>query len=252
MGASGFDILPAIDLRGGRVVRLRQGDFARETTYSVDPVAVALEFADAGAGWIHIVDLDGAREGGRAQRDTTRRLLAAVGDRLRCQLAGGLRTADAAATALGEGAARIVIGTTAIRDPVLVGRLVADHGPDRIVVALDVRNNVSVGEGWRDGTVGIEPAEALRRLADLGVEIFAVTAIERDGLLEGPDLALLSTLVSLDRGRVIASGGISSIDDVRSVRALGCSGAIIGRALYEGSLNLGDALASLNEPGRDE
>jgi phosphoribosylformimino-5-aminoimidazole carboxamide ribotide isomerase len=240
--ASGFEVLPAIDLRGGRVVRLQQGDFDRETTYGDDPISVALAFADAGATWIHVVDLDGARTGERAQRATTGRLLAAVGDRLRCQLAGGLRAADAAADALADGAARVVIGTAALRDPALAGRLVLEHGPEHIVVALDVRNNLAVGEGWRDAAGGLEPAEALRRLADLGVEIFAVTAIDRDGLLEGPDLALLSSLVSIGRGRVIASGGISSIDDLRAVRSLGCSGAIIGRALYEGRLDLADAI----------
>ena len=240
--ASDFEVLPAIDLRGGRVVRLQQGDFDRETTYGDDPSAVARKFAEAGARWIHVVDLDGAREGERAQRATMRRLLAAVDDTVRCQLAGGLRTAEAAADALGDGAARVVIGTAALRDPALAARLVAAHGRERIVVALDVRNNLAVGEGWRDGAGGIEPAEALRRLADLGVDLFAVTAIDRDGLLEGPDLALLSELVSLGRGRVIASGGISSIDDVRAVRALGCSGAIIGRALYEGRLDLAEAI----------
>ena len=248
--ASEFEILPAIDLRGGRVVRLRQGDFDRETIYGDDPVSLARKFAAAGATWIHVVDLDGAREGERAQRDTVRRLAAAVGDRVSCQLAGGLRTAEAAADALRDGAARVVIGTAALRDPALAGRLAADHGPERIVVALDVRDNLAVGEGWRDGAGGLEPTDALRRLADLGVEIFAVTAIDRDGLLDGPDLALLSTLVSLGRGRVIASGGISSMDDVRAVRALGCSGAIIGRALYEGRLDLAEAIRITAPGGR--
>lgn len=249
-GGASFDLLPAIDLSGGRVVRLTQGDFARETAYSDNPVAVAIAFADAGARWIHIVDLDGARTGEPVQADIIRRIVSAVGDRVSCQVAGGLRTPGAVALAFASGATRTVVGTAALRAPSFAGDLVRAHGAHRIVVALDVRNGLAVGEGWRDAAAGIDPAVALTRLADLGVELFAATAIDRDGLLDGPDLDLLGGLTGLRRGSVIASGGVSSIGDILATRAIGCSGAIVGRAIYEGRVDLVEALASLGAPDR--
>jgi phosphoribosylformimino-5-aminoimidazole carboxamide ribotide isomerase len=244
-GASAFELLPAIDLRGGRVVRLVEGDFGRETAYSDDPVGVAREFVDGGATWIHVVDLDGARGGEPAQAATIGEIIRAVDGRARCQVAGGLRSESAVATALKTGAARIVVGTAALRDPAFAGRLVAQHGPDKIVIALDVRDGLALGEGWRAGAPGLRPAQALAALADNGVVTFAVTAIDRDGRLEGPDLDLLASLVALDRGRIIASGGIGSIDDLRRVRDLGCAGAIVGKALYEGRFDIRGAIAAL-------
>lgn len=239
---SGFDILPAIDLRGGRVVRLQQGDFERETVFSGDPVAVARSFAEAGAGWLHVVDLDGARTGEPAHAAVIRDLVGAVGDRLAVEVAGGLRTEGSVAAILAAGAARAVVGTAALRDPGFAGRLVATHGPDRIAVALDIRDGLALGEGWREGASGLRAEDALAALADAGVTMLEATAIDRDGLLGGPDLELLERLVRLERGAVIASGGIASLEDLRAVRALGCAGAIVGRALYEGRLDLEEAL----------
>jgi phosphoribosylformimino-5-aminoimidazole carboxamide ribotide isomerase len=243
--ASAFELLPAIDLRGGRVVRLVEGDFARETAYSDDPVGMAQAFADRGATWIHVVDLDGARAGDPVQAATIRAVVGAVDGRARCQVAGGLRSEAAVAAALQAGAARVVVGTAAIRDPAFAGRLVAQHGPDRIVAALDVRDGLALGEGWRPGAPGVPPVDAVAALADNGVAMFVVTGIARDGRLEGPDLDLLASLVALDRGRVIASGGIGSVDDLRRVRDLGCVGAIVGTALYEGRLDLGEAITEM-------
>jgi phosphoribosylformimino-5-aminoimidazole carboxamide ribotide isomerase len=244
-GASAFELLPAIDLRGGRVVRLIEGDFERETAYSDDPVGVARAFADRGARWIHVVDLDGARAGEPAQAATIRATVEAVDGRAQCQVAGGLRSEAAVAAALEAGAARVVLGTAVIRDPAFAGHLVARHGPDRIVAALDIRDGLALGEGWRPGAPGVLPADALAALADNGVQTFAVTAIARDGRLEGPDLELLASLIALDRGRLIASGGIGSLDDLRRVRDLGCAGAIVGKALYEGKLDVGEAIAEM-------
>jgi phosphoribosylformimino-5-aminoimidazole carboxamide ribotide isomerase len=241
-GASGFEILPAIDLRGGRVVRLRQGDFAHETAYGEDPAAVARRFVEAGARWIHLVDLDGARAGEPVQREVIRTVLEAVGGQTRVEVAGGLRTIDAATFALQAGAARVVLGTAALADPELVAALVAAHGPDRVAVAIDVRDGVALGHGWAKDSAGIVATDAVPALADAGVTTFEVTAIDRDGLLGGPDLRLYERLVRLDRGGVIASGGIRSLDDIRDVRALGCAGAILGRALYEGRLDLAVAI----------
>jgi phosphoribosylformimino-5-aminoimidazole carboxamide ribotide isomerase len=240
-----FNVIPSIDLLGGEVVRLRQGMFDQSTAYSADPVAVALGFADAGARWIHVVDLDGARKGERVQASTVRRLIEALGDRVRVQVAGGLRTPAAVAEALEDGAARVVLGTAAIGDPELVRGLIGDRGSERIAVAIDVRDGMAVGEGWRDGAPGREAEAVVRELAGAGAGWFAVTAIERDGLLEGPDLGLLGDIVAMGSGRVIASGGISSIHDLRAVREVGCSGAIVGRSIYEGRLDLRESLATV-------
>lgn len=242
-----FEILPAIDLRGGRVVRLRQGDFERETAYSDDPVEVAQMFVDAGAHWIHLVDLDGAREGRPVQRRLIGQILSAVRDRVQVEVAGGLRNARAVAQILAIGAARAVIGTAALGDPALVGTLISSHGPERIAVAIDVRDGKAVGQGWSQGAVGIDAERAISRLAEVGVRWFEVTAIERDGLLEGPDLGLYERFVQLAPGRIIASGGIASPGDLGRLRALGCNGAIVGRALYEQRLTLADVLAEGRE-----
>jgi phosphoribosylformimino-5-aminoimidazole carboxamide ribotide isomerase len=238
-----FDILPAIDLRGGRVVRLRQGDFERETTYGDDPVAVANGFADAGARWLHVVDLDGARTGTPAHVGVIERVVKAVRDRTTIEVAGGLRDEDVVRRVLASGAARVVIGTAALRDPAFAGRLVSTHGAERIVVAIDVRDGFAVGEGWARDAKGIDSATAIRALSDAGVVTFEATAIDRDGLLAGPDLALYERLVALRGVSIIASGGIRSLEDLRAVRDRGCAGAIVGRAIYEGQIDLGAALA---------
>lgn len=240
--ASDLDILPAIDLRGGRVVRLQQGDFARETAFSDDPVAVALDFAAAGARWLHVVDLDGARSGSPAHVTVVAAIVAAVGDHVAVEVAGGLRTPAAVADVLDAGAARAVVGTAVLRDPSFAQALVTRHGAERIVAAIDIRDGFALGEGWRPGASGVSETAALTMLADAGVTVFEATAIERDGLLGGPDLDLLGRLVGLRRGSIIASGGIATLDDLRQVRSLGASGAIIGRALYEGRFDLASAL----------
>ena len=241
---SGFDILPAIDLRGGRVVRLEQGDFERETAFADDPVPVARAFAAAGARWLHVVDLDGARTGEPAHAAVIRDIVGAVGREVAVEVAGGLRTDDAVALVLAAGAARAVVGTAALRDPAFAARLVAAHGSDRIVVALDIRDGLALGEGWRAGASGVAAEDALAALADQDVTTFEATAIARDGLLGGPDLELLARLVGRSRGAVIASGGIATLDDIRAVRELGCSGAIVGRAIYEGRFDIASAMGA--------
>lgn len=241
-GTRRFDLFPAIDLRGRQVVRLAEGDFARETVYASDPAGVARAFAAAGARWIHIVDLDGARDGAQRQTEVVGRIVEAVGDRVACEVAGGLRDGDAVAAALHAGAVRAVVGTAALRDPAFAERLLARFGAGRIAIALDVRDAMAVGQGWVPGASGVPVEEALIALADRGARTFIVTAIERDGLLTGPNLDLLGRMVELGRGEIIASAGISSLADIAAVRALGCAGAIVGRALYEGRLDLADAV----------
>ena len=240
-----FELFPAIDLRRGRVVRLLRGDFAAEIAYPHDPVAVARSFVADGARWIHVVDLDGALAGRPQQAAVISAVVGAVGKRVGVQVAGGLRDEIAVAAALAGGAARVVVGTAALADPSFAAALVASHGPARIAAALDVRDGLAVGGGWLAGAEGRPVEDAFREIGAAGIETFVVTAIIRDGTLGGPDLALLARLVRLDRGRVIASGGIGSLDDLRRVRALGCAGAILGRALYEARFSLAEALDSV-------
>ena len=235
-----FELLPAIDLRAGRVVRLTQGDFDRETAYDTDPPAVARRFADAGATWIHVVDLDGAVAGEPVQLQLASEIVAETYGRARVEVGGGLRTPEAVAGALGTGAARAVIGTKALQDPGFAVGLVARYGRHRIAVSIDVRDGQAVGDGWKEGQRGVPAGDAIAALASAGIETFEVTAIERDGLLGGPDLELLRRLVGLGHGRIVASGGVSSIADVIAVQAAGCAGAIVGRAIYEGRVDLRD------------
>jgi phosphoribosylformimino-5-aminoimidazole carboxamide ribotide isomerase len=241
-----FELLPAIDLRGGRVVRLRQGDFASATVYADDGVAVAKGFVAAGARWLHVVDLDGARDGRSAQAAVVSRIVGAVGERCSVEVAGGLRSADDVRRVLDGGATRAVVGTAALRDVAMVGALVEAHGPDRIAVALDVRDGLAVGHGWVPGAGGTPFGEALASLSRVGVRWFEVTAIDRDGTLDGPDLGLLRSASADGSARVIASGGIRSVADIEAVRDTGCLGAIVGRAIYDGSLSIEAVLEAVD------
>jgi phosphoribosylformimino-5-aminoimidazole carboxamide ribotide isomerase len=246
--ASTFDLLPAIDLRGGRVVRLEQGAFDRERTYGDEPAEVARGFAADGAPWIHVVDLDGARSGARTDEDALQAIIRAAHDagrETRIQAAGGIRDETAAQRVLAAGAARVVLGTSALRDRELVATLIDRHGPAAIAVALDVRDGRALGDGWVEGAGGPAVDDAVERLAEAGVGIFVVTAIARDGLLGGPDLDLLARVLASTRAAVIASGGIATLADLVAVRDLGCAGAIVGRALYEGRFTLPEALAAV-------
>jgi phosphoribosylformimino-5-aminoimidazole carboxamide ribotide isomerase len=244
---SDFELLPAIDLRGGRVVRLEQGDFDRETRFSDDPAAVAARFVASGARWLHVVDLDGARAGGVMNGDAVDAIIAAARAIASVDLGGGLRSFEAVASALDRGAARVVLGTAALADTSLVAALTRRFGGTRIAVAVDVRDGLARGEAWREGAPGAPPEVVIERLASAGVETFEVTAIDRDGLLGGPDLNLLARLIGLECGRIVASGGIRRTDDIRAVRQIGCSGAIVGRALHDGSLTIEAALAAATD-----
>ncbi len=244
-----FDVLAAIDLRGGHVVRLLRGDFDRESVYGADAVAVARRFVDGGARWLHVVDLDGARDPAARQAELVRTIVRGVGESARVEVAGGLRDEDGVAAMLAAGAARVVVGTAALGEPQLARRLVERHGPDRVAIALDVRQGHAVGHGWVPAGSGLPlegmpVEEAVAAFADAGVATFEVTAIDRDGTLAGPDLVLLERVLALGRGAVIASAGIATTSDLRAVRQLGCTGAIVGRALYEGRLTIAEALTA--------
>jgi phosphoribosylformimino-5-aminoimidazole carboxamide ribotide isomerase len=240
-----FEVLPAIDLRAGRVVRLRGGDFEQETGFGEDPAGTARGFVAAGASWIHLVDLDGARDPAQRQVGLLHQVLGSVVESAACEVAGGLRDGPTVASILAAGAARVVIGTAALGQAGFAASLVRTFGSRRVVVALDVREGQAVGQGWRAGAPGVPVEAALGRLAQEGVTLFEVTAIERDGGLGGPDLDLLRRLVALRAGSIIASGGIRSVDDLLALRSLGCTGAIVGRALYEGKLDLATAISAM-------
>lgn len=239
-----MELIPAIDLVGGQVVRLAQGDFDRQTTYGDDPVSTARRWAGEGATRLHIVDLEGARAGRPIQGELIRRIVAAAG--VPCQVAGGLRDEAAVTEALAAGADRVVLGSALLRDPGLAGRLVAAHGSARIVAAIDVRNGVALGSGWVPGAAGRAVDEVVLALRAAGIALFAVTAIARDGLQEGPDLELLERVAALvGADRVLASAGVGSIADVTALARHGYAAAILGRALYEGTLTLGEARLAL-------
>jgi len=234
------DILPAIDIRKGRVVRLSQGEAARETVYADDPLAQAERFFAAGARWLHVVDLDRAFGEGSNVAAVGCIARAAEG-RAFIQYGGGLRTADAIAEALDAGVTRAVIGTAAVGDPELVSRAVARHGASWLAVGLDARDGQVAVRGWTQSS-GLGMLDVARRVLDAGARTIVYTDIARDGMLSGPDLAGCSALGELG-AVVIASGGFASLADVRRAAEAGASGAILGRSLYERTIDLAEALS---------
>jgi phosphoribosylformimino-5-aminoimidazole carboxamide ribotide isomerase len=258
-----FTIFPAIDLRQGRVVRLRQGDPAAQTTFSDDPAAVAQVWAGQGAAWLHVVNLDGALDftlvpakgsTGAGCGDTLpinlRRLAdirAAVS--LSVQFGGGLRSLDDIAVALDLGATRVVLGTVAVRQPQMVAAAVKRFGPERIVVGIDARDGMVATHGWQE-TSGLSAVDVARRMAGMGVLRFAYTDISRDGMLTGVNSAATLELARASGLAVIASGGVASLDDIRALASLaadGIEGVIVGQALYTGAVRLGEAIAVVSK-----
>jgi phosphoribosylformimino-5-aminoimidazole carboxamide ribotide isomerase len=237
-------ILPAIDLRGGKCVRLKQGDYARETVFGDDPVAMARRWVGEGAQALHLVDLDGAKEGKPVNRDVIRRIVQAVD--APCQVGGGLRTeADIEAT-LEVGVARVVLGTRALQDPAWV-RQMAQTYPKRIVLGLDARDGKVATHGWLN-TSEASVLDVAREFANWPLYAIVYTDIARDGMLEGPNVEGLAALAEAVPLPVIASGGVTTLQNVRDLLAKNLFGCIIGRALYEGKIDLA-AVMDLIEPG---
>lgn len=243
---SAFTVYPAIDIRNGRVVRLAQGDYAQETRYGDDPMVQIEAYAQAGAQWLHLVDLDAAREGGY----TLAPLLAGIRTRtgLRVQTGGGVRTEDDVRRILDAGAARVVVGSLAVREPERVISWIATFGAERITVALDTRQ--ADDGSWRLPVHGwTETADATldtlaQRYAGAGLQHLLSTDIARDGMLSGPNLDLYAHLQTLVPSLAAqASGGVRDLADVRAAKAQGCGGIVLGRALLEGRLDLDEALA---------
>jgi phosphoribosylformimino-5-aminoimidazole carboxamide ribotide isomerase len=225
-------VIPAIDLRGGRVVRLFRGDFGHETTYDDDPVEVARRFEAEGARRLHVVDLDAAAGEG-SNRDVVREICRTVA--IPVQLGGGIRTLDAVERALEDGAARAILGTAAALDPGFVAEAVDQVG-DGILVGVDVRDGHVRTHGWREEGARLE--DAVPALAHAGAPRFIVTSIARDGTMEGPDLPLYERMRELTETPVIASGGIRVADDVWALRDLGVEACVVGKAMYSGTLRL--------------
>ena len=236
-------VYPAIDLRGGRCVRLMEGDFGRETVYGEDPVAVACGFVAAGAEWLHVVDLDGARAGKPVQTPIIQAICRAVG--IPVQVGGGLRDAAAVAQVLDAGVTRAILGTVAVRDPAAAKTICQAH-PGRVAVGLDAREGRVRVAGWREGETG-DPVALAASLAAMGAAAVIYTDIARDGTERGPDLEGPRRIARAAKLPVIASGGIGTVEHVRAVAALaadGVAGVIIGRALYTGGVHLAEALAA--------
>lgn len=231
-------VYPAIDIRGGQCVRLSQGDYAREKVYNADPVDQARDWVRRGAEWIHVVDLDGARDGIPANGDLIARLVHDC--HVPVQLGGGIRTVELAGQYLSLGVSRIVLGSLLVRDPDTAFAIIRKY-PGKVAAGIDAREGKVAVQGWTE-TTGTTAADLTRRALDAGASHVIYTDIARDGMLEGPDFEQTAALAAAS-GRIIASGGVATISDIRRLSELpGVEGVIIGRALYEGKFLLEDAL----------
>ncbi len=238
-------LYPAIDIRDGHAVRLLQGDYARETVYDADPADAARRWIAEGAGFLHVVDLDGAKAGEPRNLDAIA-AIAALGCPI--QVGGGLRSPAAVAALLERGAARVVIGTAALRDPEFLDAVLAEHG-ERVVVSVDAKGGRVALQGWTE-TSDVAAADAVADLGRRGVRRFLCTAIEVDGTLAGPAIDQLREIAAATEARVIASGGVGTLADLEAVAALGAEapnveGAIVGRALYERKFTVAEGIAAL-------
>jgi phosphoribosylformimino-5-aminoimidazole carboxamide ribotide isomerase len=233
-----MEVIPAIDIKDGQCVRLYQGDFEQATVYDDDPVAVARRWVAQGARRLHVVDLDGARMGHPVHGDVISTVVRTAG--VPVQLGGGLRDEAAVRMALGLGVARVILGTAAVREPGLIARLVERHG-EAIVVGVDARDGLVATAGWVD-TEQVQAAELVERMSALGVRRFIYTDISRDGTLSEPNYSATAALVRPGGPAIVAAGGVGRAEHLRRLAAIGCEGAVVGRALYTGALSLREAL----------
>ena len=234
-----MEIIPALDLKSGRCVRLYQGDFAQETIFSSDPLEVAQRWQGEGAGRLHIVDLDGAATGEQTNYDVIRDLVSSL--QIPVQVGGGIRSRESAQSLLGLGVSRVVLGTAAIEAPSLVEDLCHIYGGKQVVVAVDSRDGYVATRGWTEAS-SVLASDLVRSMGALGVARFLCTDISRDGTLTHPNFGALRQLVRGTSGAILASGGISSVDDIRELTGIGVEGAILGRALYTGDIRLEEAI----------
>lgn len=231
-------ILPAIDLYEGKAVRLYKGDYSQMTVYSNDPLSVAENFQVQGASWMHLVDLEGARSGETPNLDTVRRLVSASS--LSAEIGGGIRTLDTVSAYIDVGVQRVILGTAAVTDPTLVEKAVARYG-NKIAVGVDLRDGFVAIKGWTESTA-LTGEDFCRRMQDAGVATIICTDISKDGAMGGTNTDLYTALSGKLSLNLIASGGVSSLDAVRRLRALDLYGAIIGKAYYTGDISLREAI----------
>jgi phosphoribosylformimino-5-aminoimidazole carboxamide ribotide isomerase len=241
LARAGVILFPAIDILDGRAVRLTQGRFEDPTVYAEDPVAAAQRWVSQGAGALHVVDLDGAREGEPVNLDRVRAIVERVG--VPVQVGGGLRTKDAVARALDTGAQRVVVGTAAHRDPEFLAAILAAHG-EGVAVAVDVREGRVSAAGWTESTER-SAADALAALSREGVRTVVYTDVDRDGMLSGPDVDNLTAVLERWPGRLVYSGGVGALAHLRDLAGLPLYGVIVGKALYEERFTLIEAREAL-------
>ncbi|MFC6615654.1 1-(5-phosphoribosyl)-5-[(5-phosphoribosylamino)methylideneamino]imidazole-4-carboxamide isomerase [Halopenitus salinus] len=235
---SEFEVIPAVDVQDGEVVQLVQGERGTGKRYG-DPVEAAERWIDAGAGTLHLVDLDGAFEGERVNATAFEAIVDAVGDRVDLQLGGGIRTAEDAAGLLDLGIDRVILGTAAIENPPIVEAISAEY-PGTVMVSLDAKDGEVVVSGWTEST-GLDPAEAAERYEELGAGAILFTNVDVEGQLEGIDRGAVEAVVDAVDIPVVASGGVASIDDVVALQRAGAAAVVIGTALYEGEFTLREA-----------
>lgn len=238
-----MELWPAIDLRGGCCVRLQQGDYGRETVFGEDPVKTVKQFVSSGSRRLHIVDLEGAKDGAAIQANLIGEMVAAAG--VPCQVGGGIRSRNIIEAYLEAGVSRLVIGSVAIEHPTLFAEL-AMAFPHTLVLGLDAREGKLASRGWIE-TSTQQAVEVAAESAELPLAAIVYTDIARDGMLQGPNLPALEAMVQASPHPVVASGGIADADDLRAVAATGASGCIVGRALYDGGLTLSAAIEASGE-----
>lgn len=233
-----MEIIPAIDIIEGKCVRLIKGDFSKKTVYYDDPVTIARIWESKGADRIHIVDLDGAKTGKPANKETIFEIIKAV--RVPTQVGGGIRSLDVIEEYINNGASKIILGSIAFEDEKLLEKVLLIY-QENIIVSLDVRNENVLIHGWLKET-GFNYIDVGKKLRDLGVKEFIYTNIERDGTLNSPDIEGLKKFISFVRVSTIASGGVSTLEDIKRIKEIGATGVIIGKALYEGKIKLEEAI----------
>ena len=242
-----MEVIPAIDIRGGRCVRLYQGDYTRETVYSDDPAGMASRWREQGAPRLHVVDLDGAARGSPVNLDTVGAIASGAGIPVQC--GGGVRSFETAEALFDRGVERAVLGTAAVRSPDLVERLCREWGSDRVIVAVDARNGRVAIEGWTEGT-SVDAADLMREMMESGVRRFLYTDISRDGTLGEPNFEAVDALLGAIRCPIQASGGVSREEHLVRLASMGVEGAIVGRALYTGDLDLSTAIKAVDSTSR--
>ena len=238
-----MEVIPAIDLKDGRCVRLLQGDFQQETVFSDDPLSVAYSWERQGAGRLHLVDLDGAARGEPAHLNLIRRIIESLD--IPVQVGGGIRSVATANAWLEAGADRVVIGTAAVRNPEMVRDLCRSRNAESVVVAVDAKEGEVAVQGWAEGS-SIDVLYLAREMKRMGVTRLLYTDIARDGMMAGPDYENSGRLVRETGMAVLASGGVASVDDIRGLAATGVEGVIVGRALYSGAVDLAEAITAVS------